>query len=624
MANLGDLFKDCPGGYTRYDQNSSLVNFGGSKSWNIRSWGRFISDTAAYIEIYLKNVTNIRFVTLTESSCGVQYIELNNQKIDTLYYSNFNTAPEPKPTNAYNTLCCELQLTRVYNKIRIYTTDSKQFNFSYIDVDYTGELITKEEYENAIKVNFILNDNGTYKTYNEENNALEVITDITGLDSKALTGVKLDLVPDALKLLPSLDGVKLIISKKSSIVFNAIKNKRELVVMRDDFFTSQIKTINSLFINSNLSGNGGIKLAVSTDSGLTWKSFDGDYWINLSATIPQNKYEKLTQEEKELWNNALTDIDANGIDYDQLNSIDFNPLRAEKLRFAFVLNCENYSDTAKLESIMCSAKKVNYLKCCSEAEVEHMIIGNVVKIKSNIATDKLVVNISTAGITNGEAFDYDFAEHKPILGTTVLQGIISLDEAGIASKENLDRLYSIVNALNGDRREYKGYYASEEDRDNVITSPEEGDYCVVDSSTSEDEMYKGKTLKYFYENGKWEIHLIVPKGQVEIDDNNRSNDKTWSSEKIGDELDKKQDIKGSYSIVIDSSQLVKEESGEYEGFYKVPITHNLECGESFNLSVLNIMNQPFRMGVFFDTVGSNGFDLYSITKQTLKIRVEEV
>ena len=495
-------------------------------------------------------------------------------------------------------------------------------NFSYVDINEDAELITKEEYEEGISVKFILKENDVYKTYNVESNTLDVIDDISTINKNTLTNVNVSYLQNALALVSDLSNVKLIHNKDIKIY--GIKNNLELLSMKTDIFTNNVDNINYVIPNVLLSGSNEIKFAVSNDSGLTWKTYKDDSWENLNIIIPQNKYSSLSDEDKQKWDNATNNIYTDGIDSSVINTLDFNIINSGKLRFAVVMNNQNYDEQCAIQNIKYNVRMKDYMQQCSESEVEVTVIGNVIKAKSNIANKRLVFNINTAGTSNGAAFDYNNAEHKPILNNKVLEGSMSLDDIGIASKDSIKTLSDKIDVLSGDAHNYKGYYATETDRDSVITSPKEGDYCVIDSSEDTDPVYNGKTIKYTFQDGIWQVFAIVRSGEVSIDDTDRSNDKTWSSEKIGDELDKKQDIKGSYSIVIDSSQLVKEESGEYEGFYKVPITHNLECGESFNLSVLNIMNQPFRMGVFFDAVGSNGFDLYSITKQTLKIRVEEV
>ena len=624
MASIGDKFSTPESGFKRYVYNESQKDtFYMNKMTYIRSWGCFSKDSDASITFYVKGATEIRCINLIESTCGVGKVYVNgNEYCD--YYSTFTGTSYAGKTMGYELVSAIIHTGSEYTKVQIFNNSTKQFNFEAIDVNEDAELITQEEYEDGISAKFILNDNGTYKTYDESANVLNVIDDITSLDPNVLTGVKVDLLANALSLLSSTNGVKLIVSKNKSFKMSAIKNKNELIVMRGDFYTSQIANINSIFVNSNINENSIIKLAVSIDSGLNWKGYIDGNWITLPITIPQGKYNNLTTDEKLLWDNALSEIYVNGISHDIINNIDFNTLNAEKLRFAVVVGVNDYDGITKLENIMCNARSVDYLKECTCDEVERTIIGNIIKIKSNITAPKLVVNIVTAGITDGGAFDYDNAEHKPVFNGVTLEGVLSSDDVGVASKASVDNLTARIEAITGDRQEYKGYFATEADRDTVITSPEEGDYCVVDSSTSVDANYTGKTIKYTYQQGSWQIYMIVPTGQVEIDDNNKANDKTWSSNQISYELDKKQNIKGKYSVTVDASQLVLEETGEYNGFYKVPVTHGLGCGESFNLNVLNSSCQSFRMGTFFDNVSSNGFDLYSITKQTLKIIVEEV
>ena len=623
-VNIGDKFTNCPEGFKRYVYNQSKKdNFYMNKMTSVRSWGVFgINEDDVSVTFYVKNATEIRCISLIEATCGVQNVYVND-KLYGEYYSTFTNTPYSSITMGYDLVSTIIYPTTEYTKVQILNNGSKktQLNFEGIDINENAELITKEEFEEAIKVCFILKDNGIYKTYNKDSNVLDIIPDISTLDPSVLTNVVINELQNALSLLPSLENIKLIISKNNKINLSAIKNTNELVVMRNDFYTSQISTINSIFTNNMLSGSGVIKLAVSVDNGLSWKTYIGGTWSTLSIVIPQNKYSSLTSDEKLLWDNALNEIYTNGIDSTVISSIDFNTLNAEKLRFAVVLNNENYSDVVKLENIICNAKQNDYLKECSKSEVEQMLIGNVIKLKSNISTDKLVVNISTTGITTGSAFDYNSAENKPILNNKTLQGIMTLDEIGIASKSDIDTLSSRIDVLTGDKQTYKGYYATETDRDLVIISPEEGDFCVVDSSEDTDTAYNGKTIKYTFQDGRWQILAIVKSGEVLIDDADSSTDKTWSSEKIYDELDKKQSTIGKYELIIDSSQFVKVEDEDYKDWYSVTITHNLGCGSNFNIRALNLNNQPCNLCVVFDDIANNSFNLYSLEKQTLKINV---
>ena len=59
MANLGEIFVNCPEQFKRYDQNSSLIYFS-NHSWSIRSWGRFLANKDGYIEFYVKNAEQLR------------------------------------------------------------------------------------------------------------------------------------------------------------------------------------------------------------------------------------------------------------------------------------------------------------------------------------------------------------------------------------------------------------------------------------------------------------------------------------------------------------------------------------------------------------------------------------
>lgn len=616
MAQLGDKFVSCPDQFKRYDQNSSFVYFS-DQTWNVRSWGRFIVSINGYIEFYVKDATEIRCINLTEASCGVQHVQINNEDISDLYYSNFKKSGYviDSVSNAYNTLCFIHYPKSQYTKVRIYNTENVQLNFSYIDINENATLITKEEYETYTSIKFILKDNGIYKSYNVETNTLDIIEDITSLDKQILTGVDIKYIPNALELLPDLTNVKLI--HTADIRIYGIKNNLEMISMRTDIYTNQIDKINSIMTNLSLSGGSSIKFSVSTDSGITWKTYKDDSWETLDIIIPQNKYSKLSDEDKEKWNNAMNTINTDGINSEILNTLDFNLINSGKMRFAIVLNNKNYDDQCAIQNIIYNATMKDYLQQCSESEVECTVIGNIIKAKSNISNKRLVFNINTAG-TTGSSIQSD----PIIINNKVLQGVMDLDDLGIASKDSVTELNDRLNAISGDRQNYKGYYATEIDRDTVLTEPEEGDYCIVDASTLEDPKYHNKTIKYYYTKMNWEIYCIIPEGTVQIDDNSKTDiDKTWSIKKIYEELEKKQDKNGEYNITIDSSLFELIEDGEYKGFYKIPIMHGLKCTNKFNMSVVTLDGKSCSMCVFFDNVQENSFDLYAISDTSIILSI---
>lgn len=624
MAKLGEIFVNCPEQFKRYDQNSSLIYFS-NHSWSIRSWGRFLANKDGYIEFYVKNASEIRCINLTESSCGVQHVQINDVDISNFYYSNFKKSGYvvDSASNAYNTLCFIHHPNTKYTKVKIYNFDNVQMNFSYVDINEDAELITKEEYEEGISVKFILKENDVYKTYNVESNTLDIIDDISTIDKNTLTNVNISYLSNALALVSDLSNVKLIHNKDIKIY--GIKDNLELLSMKTDIFTNNVDNINYIIPNVLLSGSNEIKFAVSNDSGLTWKTYKDDSWENLNIIIPQNKYSSLSDEDKRKWNNAANTIYTNGIDSSVINTLDFNIINSGKLRFAVVMNNQNYDDQCAIQNIKYNVRMKDYMQQCSESEVEVTVIGNVIKAKSNIANKRLVFNINTAGISNGAAFDYDNAEHKPILNNKVLEGSMSLDDIGIASKDTVKALSDKVDALSGDAQNYKGYFATEADRDAVITDPKEGDYCVIGASTSEDVMYKNKTIKYFYTNGEWKVFNILPTGSVNIDDTSTdAADKVWSIKKVSEELEKKKTDNGTYSISIDSSQLVLDEddASEYKGFYKVTITHQLKCFQKFNLVVNTTSGRSCNMCVFYDNIQENSFDLYSLSNTSILVEVD--
>lgn len=193
--------------------------------------------------------------------------------------------------------------------------------------------------------------------------------------------------------------IQLIVTDPNSECFvSGIKSNKELVVATGDINKGLASTINSLTLESTQIDNGSLKIAVSTDNGTTWKTYDGSYWLDLGIAIPSTMYDLMSDMELAQWNNAKDTIFMNGIDVDTFNSLDFNTLTEDGtapkyIRFAYVLNRSSYTDDVKTTSLLWDFNAKGSMEMMVPGtEYNISVFEESVKFKSLINNDLIKLN----------------------------------------------------------------------------------------------------------------------------------------------------------------------------------------------------------------------------------------
>lgn len=227
-------------------------------------------------------------------------------------------------------------------------------------------------------------------------------TTVTSYDFDNLKVDALCDTPDYLNGLRPIDlfegDIQLIYRDYCSFNINGIKSSNELVVATSDINKGLAITINSLTLESTQVNNGSLKLAVSTDNGETWKTYDGVTWNDLGIAIPSTTYELMSDSELAQWNNARDVILANGIDSSMFNSLDFNTLTEDGtapkyIRLAYTLNRPTYDDDVKVTNLSWDYNtKGNMDLMIPGTEYNISVFEESVKFKSLIDNDLIKVN----------------------------------------------------------------------------------------------------------------------------------------------------------------------------------------------------------------------------------------
>lgn len=254
---------------------------------------------------------------------------------------------------------------------------------SFKKIDYHTVKYDWEQYDY-----FLLKDNGVYKTIDKDSNSLIEV-------DKSVLNNNTDVCIDDLNLIkPFLyelsDGLKIITVEKYKITTHGIKNDKELIISNQNLSTSNAKVIHNFIFNIDKKSNGNIKFAISNDNGLTWQSWNGSSWsqlTNTSALDENNKikqYSKLSDSEKIQWNKLKDEIWTSGMSTD-ITDVDYNIILTNKtIRFAFVLYRPTYEDNISLSKTNLLYDKVGAWHKLSEDDIDIAINSN-----SCVVTPKL-------------------------------------------------------------------------------------------------------------------------------------------------------------------------------------------------------------------------------------------
>lgn len=188
-----------------------------------------------------------------------------------------------------------------------------------------------------------------------------------------------------------------IISEKGGkvIKLKAISTTLELIVATDDISTSVASNIDYFTLTSTRSNNGLIKLALSIDEGITWKTWNTATLLfeDLNCVISKTPFLQMSDEELIDWNNARDNIYENGIDVATFNTLDFNLLSSKTIRFAYVLSRPTYVDKTETDRLDWQFDAKGNLQKMKDSECTISVYDQQVKVKSLIDNPIVKVNL---------------------------------------------------------------------------------------------------------------------------------------------------------------------------------------------------------------------------------------
>lgn len=179
-----------------------------------------------------------------------------------------------------------------------------------------------------------------------------------------------------------------LVTKQDTLNINVKGNKSnlELIVANGDINLFIAENIDYF----NLTNIGDVKLALSIDSGESWI---GNNLISLPCQIPKTPYSEMTVEEIELWNQAKEAIYSQGIDITTFNSLDFNTLNADTIRFAYVLSRPSYVDIAETSQLDWKFDMKGYMKQLTDEEHTALLENGVATVISEVENSIINVDV---------------------------------------------------------------------------------------------------------------------------------------------------------------------------------------------------------------------------------------
>ena len=186
------------------------------------------------------------------------------------------------------------------------------------------------------------------------------------------------------------------------------KSNKQLVIASASFVTKIANNIDYFKVISNIENNSYIKMAVSIDAGVTWKTTNdnGTTWNDLTNKMPLKDYEIMTSEEKIQWNNLLTEIDTDGFDISNIENINFNTLNSEIIMFAYVLYQDNYNDACNNISLEWQFDSKGKMLKMNDTEYEVVLTEDRIVYTPKIDNDLIKVNIIN-GVLSGTGTSSD-------------------------------------------------------------------------------------------------------------------------------------------------------------------------------------------------------------------------
>ena len=291
----------------------------------------------------------------------------------------------------------ELNMTKGLHHIIMYagTGPNEKLNLDAIDIDANGYILNFDHH--LIKT-------PDDKYYTIENNSLVEIakSDITE-DVFFTRGILTYNIANNLNLLP--EQFRLVSNNVFNYNIKGIKATSQMVVQKSSVSTKLANTVDFIKGIYNKNSNSAIKVIFSNTDGATWKTYKDGSFANIDIEIPSKDYSELSPEELVKWNSAKNKILLEGIDLAILETLDFNSLNMDRIKFAYVLSITSKEDTCKISKVQMQYDEKPSFQKMKDTEVTIKTSSNNISINPLIDNELLKISIDTGSSFNNTEED---------------------------------------------------------------------------------------------------------------------------------------------------------------------------------------------------------------------------
>lgn len=404
MANIGEQLSAPESGWKRIDDTDSNIVYNGT--WNTQkssnyynSSSHYTNENTAYISFKYYG-TKIRLLMIYYSTkTDGNVIEIDGTK----YY--FNCSNSMSSGNGTSNLAFEKTgLNKKVHNIKIYAPNasiSKSLHIDAIDIDEDGKLLSQEEYNKMMscyikqgdKYYSFSKDNydTTTKMYREItlddiNNDL-YLCKLTDLTKEVTIG------EETFKPIDKFDNFQFVSKYNEPKTIIGRKSKTGMSIASGDIYTKVTSRINSFTLDNTVNNNSYIRMAVSFDNGITWKTYKDKKFTDLSINIAIKTYENMTTDEKNNWKSAKETILSEGFTPDILSTIDFNSIEdLNTIRFAYVLYQDLSTDTCEVNNLSWQFDAKGSFQKMKDNELTTSFSNGIINITPNENQDMIITN----------------------------------------------------------------------------------------------------------------------------------------------------------------------------------------------------------------------------------------
>ena len=292
-------------------------------------------------------------------------------------------------------------LKNILHKVEITNIENSYITLDCIDIDENGKLLSQEEYNKTMSC-YIKQNNKYYSfskgNYDTETKMYKEITldDINNnlyLCSLSDLTEEVTIGEETFKPIDKFNNFQFVSKYNEPKTIIGRKSKTGMSIASGDIYTKVTSRINSFTLDNTVNNNSYIKMAVSFDNGITWKTYKDSKFVDLSINIAIKTYENMTTDEKNNWKSAKETILSEGFTPDILSTIDFNTIEdLNTIRFAYVLYQDLSTDTCEVNNLSWNFDVKGKFTKLKENEANISFSNGIISIEPTTNFDMILTN----------------------------------------------------------------------------------------------------------------------------------------------------------------------------------------------------------------------------------------